>query len=63
MAPGLGRLIVKRQAGTQAEEEEYTDEEQKSTTLGTHIFGKHLHKVRVTTSSTTTEMEGKQIII
>jgi len=60
MAPGLDRVLVKRQAGTQAEEDEYIDEEQKSTTLGTHIFGKHLHKVRITTPSTTTELEGKQ---
>lgn len=58
MAPGLERVLVKRQAGTQAEEDEYVEDEQKPTTLATHIFGKHLHKVRVTTASTTTELEG-----
>ncbi|XP_070496416.1 synaptotagmin 1 isoform X3 [Chironomus tepperi] len=59
MAPGLERVLVKRQAGTQAEED-YVEEEQKPTTLATHIFGKHLHKVRITTPTTTTELEEEE---
>lgn len=59
MAPGLARLIVKREAPAPAEEVEYVDEEPQATTLATHIFGKHLHKVRVTTPTTTTVEEGK----
>lgn len=61
MAPGLGRLLVKREAVTPPEDEDYV-EEPKQTTLGTHIFGKHLHKVRITTPTTTTEGEGKKKI-
>jgi hypothetical protein len=55
MAPGLQRLLVKREAAVGAEED-YVDE---TTTMATHIFGKHLHKVRITTPTTTTEGEGK----
>lgn len=51
MAPGL-HDIVKRQA------EDYEEEE--VTTLATKIFGKHLHKVKITTPGPTTEAEGKQ---
>jgi hypothetical protein len=51
MAPGLHQ-IFKRQA------EEYEDEEQ-VTTIATKIFGKHLHKVKITTPGPTTEAEGK----
>lgn len=58
MAPNLHRLF-KREAAEKVEEEiEYEDEP--STTLATKIFGKHLHKVRITTPTTTTEGdEGK----
>lgn len=58
MAPGLHRLF-KRAAGDK-EEVEYEDEEPITTTLATKVFGKHLHRVRVTTpTTTTTEDEGK----
>jgi hypothetical protein len=50
MAPGL--RIVKRQA----EEEE--EEEEMETTVATKIFGKHLHKVKVTTSTIGPDTEG-----
>jgi hypothetical protein len=54
MAPGL--RIFKREA---PEEETAVDEEEpETTTLATHIFGKHLHKVRITTATTTLETEG-----
>lgn len=55
MAPGLKKLF-KREA--EEEEEEVEDE---STTLATQIFRKHLHKVRVTTATTTLVTEGKKI--
>lgn len=51
MAPGL--RIVKRQA----EEEE--EEEIEVTTTATKIFGKHLHKVKVTTSTLEPDTEGR----
>jgi hypothetical protein len=54
MAPGLHR-IFKRQA-EKANEEDYEEEEPK-TTIATKIFGKHLHKVRVTTTTVSTETE------
>lgn len=46
----------------EAEVEE--DEEMKATTLGTKIFGKHLHKVHITTTTTTEEsfIDGKNIL-
>lgn len=61
MAPGIHRLF-KREAEAEkegGEEVEYEDEP--TTTLATKIFGKHLHKVRITTPTTTTEggEEGK----
>jgi len=56
MAPGL--RLFKREAAAGAEEEEEIEDEE-TTTLATHIFGKHLHKVRITTPTTTTEAEGK----
>ncbi|KAG5675099.1 hypothetical protein PVAND_005031 [Polypedilum vanderplanki] len=54
MAPGLQRLLVKRET---AADEDY---EEPATTLATHIFGKHLHKVRITTPTTTTEGEEEE---
>lgn len=51
MAPGL--KLFKRQA------EEGDEGEEEPTTLSTHIFGKHLHKVRVTTTSATSTTEGE----
>jgi hypothetical protein len=53
MAPGLHR-IFKRQA--EKIEEDYEEEEPK-TTIATKIFGKHLHKVRITTTTVSTETE------
>lgn len=53
MAPGLKKLF-KRQA--EVEEEEGEEE---ATTLATKLFGKHLHKVKVTTPTTTVVTEGK----
>lgn len=53
MAPGL--RIVKRQAGDEEEEEEL------ETTIATKIFGKHLHKVKVTTSTIGPETEGTSV--
>lgn len=53
MAPGL--KLFKREAP----EEEGEDVESEATTLATHIFGKHLHKVRITTPTTTLEAEGE----
>lgn len=59
MAPGLKNLF-KREAP--AEEEVAEEEvEEEVTTLATHHFGKHLHKVKITTSTTTEAGEGKQI--
>lgn len=55
MAPGLHRLFKREAAEKEVEEAEYEDEP--ATTLATKIFGKHLHKVRITTPSTTTEGE------
>lgn len=54
MAPGLKKLFKR-----QAPEEEGEEGEEEPTTLATHIFGKHLHKVRITTPTTTLETEGK----
>lgn len=56
MAPNLHRLF-KREAAQKVEEVEYEEEEEPATTLATKIFGKHLHKVRVNTPTTTTEGE------
>lgn len=56
MAPNLHRLF-KREAAQKVEEVEYEEEEEPATTLATKIFGKHLHKVRVSTPTTTTEGE------
>jgi synaptotagmin-1 len=53
MAPGLKKLF-KRQA--EPEEEEEVEEEQ-VTTLATTVFRKHLHKVKVTTATTTVVTE------
>jgi hypothetical protein len=55
MAPGL--RIVKRQA------EEIEEEEEEVTTIATKIFGKHLHKVKVTTSTLEPETEGSFAVI
>lgn len=59
MAPGLHRLFKREAAAGEEEMEEQSAE----TTLATHIFGKHLHKVRITTPTTTTEGEGRHKII
>lgn len=59
MAPGL--KLFKREADeTAAEEAEEVEEE--VSTLATHIFGKHLHKVRITTPTTTLETEGERFV-
>lgn len=56
MAPGM--KIFKREAAEPVEEPEFIEEEEpEQTTLATHIFRK-LHKVRVTTPTTTSEPEG-----
>jgi synaptotagmin-1 len=54
MAPNLHK-IFKRQA---EEAEEYEDEE--ATTLATKVFRKHLHKVKITTPTTTLEAEDEE---
>lgn len=54
MAPGL--KLFKREAPEEEVDEE-GDGEPEATTLPTHIFGKHLHKVRITTPTTT--IQGK----
>jgi hypothetical protein len=51
MAPGL--RLFKRQA----EDEEV---EEDATTPETKIFGKHLHKVKITTPTTTLETDGNE---
>lgn len=56
MAPGL--RLFKREAPEEADPEEGESE---VTTLATHIFGKHLHKVRITTPTTTLETEGNSL--
>lgn len=56
MAPGLKKLF-KRQVD-EAEEPEEGDE---PTTMQTKIFGHHLHKVRLTTPTTTAETEGESV--
>lgn len=53
MAPGL--KLFKRQA---AEEEGQEAPEEGPPTLATHVFGKHLHKLRITTPTTTLMTEG-----
>lgn len=53
MAPKLHKIFKR-----QAEGEEYEDEEP-PTTLATKVFGKHLHKVKITTPTTTIESEGE----
>lgn len=59
MAPGLKQLF-KRQAepGKPEEEEEVEEAEEEPTTLATHIFAKHLRKIKTTTPTTTLETEG-----
>lgn len=52
MAPKIHKIFKR-----QAEDEEYVDEE--PTTIATKIFGKHLHKVKITTPTTTIEAEGE----
>lgn len=44
-------------------EAEAEEDEERATTLGTKIFGKHLHKVHITTTTTTEEnfIDGKTI--
>lgn len=42
----------------QAPEDEGEEGEEQATTPQTHIFGKHLHKVKITTPTTTLETEG-----
>lgn len=54
MAPNLHKIFKR-----QAEEEEYEDEE--ATTLATKVFRKHLHKVKITTPTTTLEAEGESL--
>lgn len=51
MAPGMKDLF-KREAPN---EDDVPDEEaeEEVTTMATHHFGKHLHKVKITTSTTT----------
>lgn len=60
MAPGLGMRLFKREAPEEADVEEGEPE---VTTLATHIFGKHLHKVRITTPTTTLETEGNLFLL
>lgn len=56
MAPGLHR-IIKRQA-EKVEETDYEEaDDTVTTTLATKIFGKHLHKVRITTTTVAAETE------
>ena len=62
MAPGLKQLFKRQAEALKPEDEEVVDDEEETTTtttLATHIFGKHLHKVRVTTATTTLETEGE----
>lgn len=54
MAPGLKKLFKR-----EAEVEEQEEEEEEATTLATTVFRKHLHKVKVTTPTTTVVTEGK----
>jgi hypothetical protein len=58
MAPGLSMRLFKREAPEEEEGEAIEEDEPETTTLATHIFGKHLHKVRITTPTTTLETEG-----
>lgn len=53
MAPGM--KLFKRQAN----EPDEADEVEETTTIHTNIFGKHLHKVKLTTPTTTMETEGE----
>lgn len=53
MAPGLKKLF-KREADVEEEEGE-----EEATTLATTVFRKHLHKVKVTTATTTVVTEGE----
>lgn len=59
MAPGLKQLF-KRQVEEEADEGG-EEEGSETTTLATKYFGKHLHKVKITTPTTTLETEGKNI--
>lgn len=59
MAPGLKQLFKRQAEPIKPEEEAVEDGEEEQTTLATHIFGKHLHKVRITTPTTTLETEGE----
>lgn len=58
MAPGL--KLFKREAPAEEEEDGEVEE---TTTMKTHIFGKHLHKVRTTTPTTTAATEGENLEI
>lgn len=58
MAPGLKNLF-KREAPAEEEVVVVEEEiEEEVTTLATHHFGKHLHKVKITTSTTTEANDG-----
>lgn len=57
MAPSLQRLFKREAVADKAGEEIEYEDETPPTTLATKIFGKHLHKVRITTITTTTEGE------
>lgn len=61
MAPGLKNLF-KREAPAEEEViEEDVEIQEEVTTLGTVHFGKHLHKVKITSSTiATTTLEGKR---
>lgn len=62
MAPGLKQLF-KRQVAEEGEGDEGVEEEtSETTTLQTVIFGKHLHKVKITTPTTTLETDGRYLI-
>lgn len=59
MAPGLKQLFKRQAEPVPPEEEGVEDVEGEPATIATHIFGKHLHKVRLTTPTTTAETEGE----